>query len=298
MDAILRRVEPSNWNSFLTSPCLFLARRIYELVQKHSLSSPTRNQVRIVCISDTHNQHESVAPLPDGDLLIHAGDLTQSGSLQEIEDALRWLSGQPHRHKLFIAGNHDAALANTDVVMRIRTTYPDLVYLQDSEVTLSINGRVLNIYGSPQTPRYGSWRFQYPRVQAPQAASSKQWAAIPLNTDILVTHGPPAYHLDNGSSGCPALLHALWRVHPRLHVFGHIHAARGVEIVSWTLFQNAYENVCAQRGGWRDLLALIAYAVIDCAKGSRRESQTTLVNSSVVGGFRDELRRSAVVVDI
>ncbi|KAL5536242.1 hypothetical protein ACEPAF_63 [Sanghuangporus sanghuang] len=298
MDAILRRSEPSSWNTFLTSPCLFLAQRIYEVVQKQSQSSPTRNRARVVCISDTHNQHESVAPLPNGDILIHAGDLTQSGSLQELEDALRWLSDQPHRHKLFIAGNHDAALANPDVVTHIRATYPDLVYLQDSEVAISINGRVLNIYGSPETPRYGPWRFQYPRVQVPQAASSNQWAAIPSNTDILITHGPPAYHLDNGSSGCPALLHALWRVRPRLHVFGHIHAARGVEIISWTLFQNAYERVCAQRGGWRDLLALIAYVMIDYAKGSRREFQTTLVNSSVVGGFRDELKRGAVVVDI
>ncbi|KAL5493023.1 hypothetical protein ACEPAI_4471 [Sanghuangporus weigelae] len=171
IDAILRRGEPSSWNTFLTSPCLFLAQTIYELVQKQSRSSPTRNQVRVVCISDTHKQHESVAPLPGGDLLIPAGDLTQPGRLQEIEDVLRWLSDQPHRHKLFIAGNHDAVLANRGVVTHIGTTYPDLEYLQDSEVDMSINGRVLNIYGSPQSPRYGSWRFR---------ASSKQWAAIRL----------------------------------------------------------------------------------------------------------------------
>jgi predicted phosphodiesterase len=62
--------------------------------------------MKIVCISDTHNQHKGLV-VPDGDLLIHAGDATGQGSLKEIAAFLTWMDGLPHRHKVLVAGNHD-----------------------------------------------------------------------------------------------------------------------------------------------------------------------------------------------
>lgn len=297
MDAILRRRDRSSWDDFLSSPSLFLARKIYAFLQRNPKPDQTRNRVRVVCISDTHNQHHSTAPLPEGDILVHAGDLTQSGSLNELEDALEWLSEQPHAHKFFIAGNHDACLADKTVVAYVRQTYPNLVYLEDNGATVSVSGRTLSVYGSPYTPRHGSWQFQYPRIAPQQTVSSAQWVTIPPHTDILITHGPPAYHLDNNGSGCAALLRALWRVRPLLHVFGHIHAARGVETASWSCSQGMYERVCERRGGWWNLLVFVAYVVIDYVRGPR-SNRTTLANASAIGGFRDELKRGAVVVDI
>ncbi len=38
--------------------------------------------MRIVCISDTHSMHREIV-VPDGDMLIHAGDLTMKGSAGE-----------------------------------------------------------------------------------------------------------------------------------------------------------------------------------------------------------------------
>ena len=65
---------------------------------------------------------------------------------------------------------------------------------------------------------------------------------IPFDTDILLCHTPPKYHLDERSDrrsvGCPALRERLWRVRPRLHICGHIHESRGVEIVKWDLTQS------------------------------------------------------------
>ena len=46
---------------------------------KHA--KPTR-RTRIVCISDTHNCAE--VKIPKGDVLIHAGDLTNQGSYSEV----------------------------------------------------------------------------------------------------------------------------------------------------------------------------------------------------------------------
>lgn len=59
--------------------------------------------VRIVCISDTHGEDPS-ARLPPGDIFIHAGDLTDGGSLPELEKAYRWISMLPYRVKVVVAG--------------------------------------------------------------------------------------------------------------------------------------------------------------------------------------------------
>lgn len=71
----------------------------------NSPKHPTRT--RIVCISDTHNNKPF---LPHGDILIHAGDLTENGSFDELQAQIHWLSAQPHRHKIVVAGNHDVLL--------------------------------------------------------------------------------------------------------------------------------------------------------------------------------------------
>lgn len=65
------------------------------------------------------------------------------------------------------------------------------------------------------------------------------WSAIPLDTDIVITHTPPHGHCDYGpvgaatAEGCEALLATLWRVRPKLMVCGHRHNGRGVERVRW-----------------------------------------------------------------
>jgi 3',5'-cyclic AMP phosphodiesterase CpdA len=67
-------------------------------------ASPPADFIRLFCISDTHNTHPV---LPPGEILIHAGDLTEIGSFDEVQAELNWLSDQPHKYKVFIAGNHD-----------------------------------------------------------------------------------------------------------------------------------------------------------------------------------------------
>ncbi len=62
--------------------------------------------MRIVCLSDTHNQHRNL-DVPPGDILIHAGDSTFQGTLSEVSGFLRWINYLPHPHKILIAGNHD-----------------------------------------------------------------------------------------------------------------------------------------------------------------------------------------------
>ncbi|OSD05038.1 Metallo-dependent phosphatase, partial [Trametes coccinea BRFM310] len=190
---------------------------------------------RVVCVADTHNAQDDI-PLPPGDILIHAGDLTTWGTEAELHKALRWLSAAPHPHKVFIAGNHDSALAIPERRDAILAAFPDLIYLEDTSVTITVHGRPLKLFGSPRTPRRGSGVFQY-------FIRSASWP-IPPDTDILVTHGPPKFHLDDAAFGCNTLLAALWKIRPPLHVFGHIHDGRGVRQLDWSRKQEAYEASC------------------------------------------------------
>lgn len=187
---------------------------------------------KLVLISDTH---EYQMPLPDGDILIHAGDLTGSGSFRQVQRELDWLNSQPHKHVVIIAGNHDFAFENPKVTSPV-LELGRIVYLENSEVT--IEG--LRIYGSPVQPKYGWWAFNVERGEAIR----KYWDMIPNNVDVLVTHGPPMGTLDQAALGsphlgCEELALAVDRVKPRLHMFGHIHGGRGYKNFNGTEFFNA-----------------------------------------------------------
>ena len=177
--------------------------------------------MRIVLISDTHGLHRRVK-IPDGDLLVHAGDLTNHGELEQVEDFNAWLGGLPHAHKIVIAGNHDFCFEKPDRASRLLT---NATYLLDSETRAG----GLRIWGSPWQPWFFDWAFNLERGPEIRA----KWKLIPAGIDILVTHGPPAGFGDKtvggDFAGCTDLLDELRaRVRPRLHVFGHIHEGYGI----------------------------------------------------------------------
>ncbi|CAL1709934.1 unnamed protein product [Somion occarium] len=212
-----------------------------------------------------------------------------------LKTHLTGLAVNPHDHKVFIAGNHDAALAEPSTRSIALSAHPELIYLEGSFVIINVRGRDIQIDGSPQTPRHGSWPFQYPRVPADEAFTSTIWSDVPIHTDVLVTHGPPAYHLDLRGSGCPVLLHAIWRIRPKLHVFGHIHAGYDLEYAQWSEAQRTYEDICAGHSGWLSLFAMVRKVLRKAVGWNLHHSLgTIMINASVVGGVRDERRNEAV----
>lgn len=65
-------------------------------VVKVNVKPPTRpvseNQVRFVCMSDTHSLiHNIKFDIPDGDVLIHAGDFSKCGHIDEVKSFNTWL---------------------------------------------------------------------------------------------------------------------------------------------------------------------------------------------------------------
>lgn len=280
--------------------------------------------IKVVCISDTHNK---TPVLPAGDILIHAGDLTETGSFAEVQAGLNWLSSQPHRYKILIAGNHDVLLDDEFLERYPERRYGQaetkadldwggVIYLEDESVTLDFpvhelpNGtnegpagktatRSLTVFGSPWTPQYGISAFQY----RPDCHSHWADRLASQTPDILVTHGPPKLHLDSRDfyrAGCPYLTEEVNRIRPRLVVFGHIHAAYGREDVVLDGAREAYDQILIGWGGWATVLRmgfLVLWAKVEDIFG-RRQKSTAFVNAAVVGGPSNELRNPPVVVEL
>ena len=238
---------------------------------------PSSNPIRIVSISDTHSK-KPWTPLPPGDLLIHAGDLTDNGNVTEIQTQIDWLASlhhtkyKPHKdcppdhahlpaiafrgyqHIVVICGNHDSyfdprSRSQHDRKSGKKLDWGPITYLEHSSASLTFNGnRTLRLYGAPQIPKCGGkeFAFQYNRGQ-------DAWSGtVPEEVDVLVTHNPPKWHLDiaeNGAMGCEHLLKEADRVKPTLHVVGHVHAGYGQENLWYDKGQRAYEAVCRQGYG-------------------------------------------------
>jgi Icc-related predicted phosphoesterase len=208
----------------------------------------------ITLISDTHTKHREISnDLPGGNLLIHAGDLMNSGrNTEDITDFCQWFDGlEQYDTKVFIAGNHDRMFEDKpEKAMEIVNSYKWIDYLQDDWIIVGdglINEtgekQTAKIYGSPWQPEFYSWAFNLPKGGPGLMA---KWEAIPKDTDILITHGPPQDHLDISGPpynephlGCALLREKVDEQPPKIHVFGHIHGGYGYKFHNGTHFFNA-----------------------------------------------------------
>ena len=187
--------------------------------------------MKILCISDTHGKHNQIPSRfidnSDGsiDMCIHSGDVSSRGYDYEIIQFINWYSNLPFKYKIFIAGNHDFYFEETkeEEIKKLLSNFPEIIYLNDSGV--EIEG--LKIWGSPVQPWFYDWAFN--RTSETIGA---HWDKIPLDTNILITHGPIRGYLDlttrGESTGCPILMDKMGDLKDlKLHVCGHIHEAYG-----------------------------------------------------------------------
>jgi predicted phosphohydrolase len=200
------------------------------------LIDTAEKKIRIVVVSDTHSRHRRIV-VPEGDLLIHAGDATMAGTAAELIEFNAWLGTLPHGVKLVCAGNHDWLFEKDPGMARMIMT--NARYVEDRLVTVF----GLRIYLSPWQPRFFDWAFNLDRGEPIRA----KWDLIPGELDILVTHGPPYGILDVSGltgehAGCEELRRAVRRVRPRVHIFGHIHDSYGVAVDDGIKFVNA--SIC------------------------------------------------------
>ena len=185
--------------------------------------------MKILHLSDTHNCHHRLRDLPEADVVVHSGDFCMVGSEQEAIDFLNWFCDLPYNHKIFICGNHDDCLygANIDGLDN------NVHYL--CNYGIEIDG--VKFYGIPM--------FMGDCITDRQ---SRNYANIPTDTDILITHSPAfgILDFDDGINyGSKELLQAATSVNPRIHLFGHIHKQHGITTIGTTTFSNgAIMNEC------------------------------------------------------
>eukprot|EP00930_Biecheleria_cincta_P083109 TRINITY_DN72744_c0_g1_i1.p1 TRINITY_DN72744_c0_g1~~TRINITY_DN72744_c0_g1_i1.p1 ORF type:complete len:363 (+),score=49.72 TRINITY_DN72744_c0_g1_i1:160-1248(+) len=238
------------------------------IVRQPELEDKPKGWTRFVCFSDTHGKHELIAKqnYPQADVLLHAGDFTNTGELEEVESFAKWLSAYPAKHKIVVAGNHDitfheeyyldrgaarfhrqaVADPNTGEV-NFKTKPYDCskvrellkgngnIYLEDG--IANICG--YSIYGSPWQPEFCDWAFMLPRGQPMREI----WAKVPESVDVLLTHTPPCGFGDRSSSlarvGCEMLTQAIQQRAVSVNVSGHIHSGYGWTSDDTTLYINA-----------------------------------------------------------
>ena len=191
--------------------------------------------MKICCASDLHGRFPEI---PECDLLVLAGDYCPMANVYEQPWWLRETFG-PWLESLKVpvigvAGNHDFVWERRpDLVPKMNWTY-----LQDSVTFFSFGNQVLKVYGTPWQPRFFDWAFN-----ADEPALTQKWSLIPEDTDILITHGPPAGYGDLSSKknriGCESLTQRIMEVSPKLVVCGHNHSGYGVYELNGTVVVNA-----------------------------------------------------------
>ena len=177
----------------------------------------------ILHLSDTHGCHRRLRDLPEADVVVHSGDCTMNGSESEAIDFMNWFCDLPYRHKVFICGNHDDCLYGA----AIDGLDANVNYLCNSGI--EIEG--LKFYGVPM--------FMEDCITDRQ---SRNYASIPNDTEVLITHSP-AYGIldfdDDINYGSEEILEIIPILHNlKAHLFGHIHARNGIMEQNGVIFSN------------------------------------------------------------
>lgn len=197
--------------------------------------------MRIVMVSDLHGKFPPKEEMPEGNMLIFAGDFSGATNTGSVVLFVEWLAevASIYSNVLVIAGNHDGQLEECSSLASWAKKEISLhaTYLEDSGI--EIEG--VKFWGSPITPEFCNWYFGKP-------GNSKEirdhWNLIPNDTDVLITHGPPKDILSisgyGDECGCYELRETvLFRLDVKLHVFGHIHGGTGILEKKGTHYVNA-----------------------------------------------------------
>eukprot|EP01115_Flamella_aegyptia_P008683 TRINITY_DN36152_c0_g1_i1.p1 TRINITY_DN36152_c0_g1~~TRINITY_DN36152_c0_g1_i1.p1 ORF type:complete len:206 (+),score=14.41 TRINITY_DN36152_c0_g1_i1:46-663(+) len=187
-----------------------------------------RKPLKILCLSDTHNNHRNINIPNDVDLLIHAGDFTKFGKDEHATDFNLWLSEIPIQHKIVVVGNHECS--NLRPPKKFQSAITNAKFLWQE----SVHFEGWKIFGAT---------FFWPMKEDD---TNPYYDQIPDDVNILIIHGPPL-GIQDGGLGCPVLLNRIKELTQlKLVVFGHVHRAHGVTEQFGITFVNA--AMCGSEG--------------------------------------------------
>ena len=198
----------------------------------------------IDAISDLHGHYPQ---LEGGALLIVAGDCLKRETIAEKEIFFDWLADQNYKNKILVGGNHDnfligcMAFNEEDDFDYLCDSGTEFTFLDLAKDGVTIIRNKLKIWGSPWTAGFKGMNPHCMAFTMSYGCDTEDWldekfSLIPDDTDILITHSPPLYLLDECHDyqagkivnvGSYALRKAIERVKPKIHIFGHIHENNG-----------------------------------------------------------------------
>lgn len=192
----------------------------------------------IVHLSDTHLK--KFPELESGNVLVHSGDALNYGSFEDLIKFREQLKAVKDNYKIiiYVAGNHDWEFEKRPYQSKqfLLEEIPNLVYLHHE--AYEFEG--VKFFGSPLQPAFCNWAFNV----KDNLELYEKYLEIPEDTEVLITHCPPEGTLDQLYTGGRVGSRALKLALPRLtklkaHLFGHIHAARGIEYTNDIWYSNA-----------------------------------------------------------
>ena len=99
-------------------------------------------KMKIIAISDTHGCHRQLQ-LPEGDIILHAGDVCDRGNKDHVLDFIDWYQQLPYQYKIMIGGNHDIDLSTQQSLL---SNLPkEIIYLDEKGIQISD----ISIWGMP-----------------------------------------------------------------------------------------------------------------------------------------------------
>jgi Icc-related predicted phosphoesterase len=201
--------------------------------------------INIVAISDIHDNYNNFPAdkLPNGDVLIIAGDLTNLGrnNAKYMKRCIRWIESLTTKYEyiLWIQGNHDLRIAD-DWLSQFKNVH------NIRKKSITING--FTFYGESETNCFNkpqlckTWDF----MSASANDDADNWDKLAY-FDVIVSHGPPFGVRDkiynDTHIGSPMLREYIIRAKPVTVICGHIHEAVGNEYLGNTLVCNTAQKV-------------------------------------------------------
>lgn len=202
--------------------------------------------MKIVAVSDVHEKWQKLE-IPECDLLLSCGDYSFRGASHVVKAFHEWLSQQKATHIISVQGNHEVWVEkNWDEARLIaQTACPRVHFISHDLVEIEHENETYKIFGSAWTPFFHNWAWNARRGDEIR----RYWDQIPLDVDVLITHGPPqyigdtVYYADGVTPrehvGCEDLMNRILQL-PKLkhHFFGHIHGSHGHTYFKDTHFHN------------------------------------------------------------
>lgn len=199
------------------------------------------NLISMVVTSDLH-WHFVYTEIPECDIFCYCGDWSGEGRLIETIKFGNWIKKIKAKYKLIVPGNHEVSAYLQPDLARSIIEENGGIFLIDKAIT--IEG--INFYGTPWSPRYGSWGFMRPDYDLKNIFKN-----IPKGTDILLSHTPPKGVLDlygTNHIGSESLRKCMFGKNIKYHFFGHNHTPgvckkRNIKYYNVSACNNDYEVI-------------------------------------------------------